>query len=102
MFAEQWHNLKKYCNNLGIKIIGDIPIYVSFNSADAWAHPEIFDLDPETGKPHDVAGVPPDYFSPKGQLWGNPLYRWRDTAGALSEATITWWGGASPSGELVC
>ncbi len=58
-----------------IRIIGDIPIFVAHDSADVWSHPELFYLD-QTGQPEFVAGVPPDYFSPTGQLWGNPLYRW--------------------------
>ena len=68
-FFRQWSELKKYTNAKHIQIIGDIPIYVSHNSVDVWAHPEQFKLDPETGEPIDVAGVPPDYFSETGQLW---------------------------------
>ena len=74
-FYEQWYQLKAYANNKGIKIIGDIPIYVSMDSTDAWAHPELFQLD-EKNVPLAVAGCPPDGFSATGQLWGNPLYRW--------------------------
>ena len=74
-FFRQWAALKEYVNGLGVKIIGDIPIYVSLDSADVWAEREQFLLDPE-GKPAKVAGVPPDYFSAEGQLWGNPLYDW--------------------------
>lgn len=74
-FYEQWEKLKTYVNDLGIQIIGDIPIYVSFDSADAWANPQLFQFD-EDRKPLGVAGCPPDYFSPTGQLWGNPLYDW--------------------------
>ena len=74
-FFTQWAALKKHVNDLGIKIIGDIPIYVSLNSADVWAEREQFLLD-EEGVPSKVAGVPPDYFSEEGQLWGNPLYNW--------------------------
>ena len=74
-FFTQWAALKQYVNGLGIKIIGDIPIYVSLDSADVWAEREQFLLDQE-GKPSEVAGVPPDYFSAEGQLWGNPLYNW--------------------------
>ncbi len=74
-FALQWGKLKKYANDNGIEIIGDIPIYVAFDSADAWAHPEMFQLDGEL-LPVAVAGCPPDSFSETGQLWGNPLYRW--------------------------
>jgi 4-alpha-glucanotransferase len=74
-FFRQWEKLKAHCSRLGISIMGDIPIYVAHDSADVWAHPELFRLD-EQGKPSAVAGVPPDYFSATGQLWGNPLYRW--------------------------
>lgn len=74
-FFEQWYQLKVYANSKGIQIIGDIPIYVAMDSADAWAHPELFQLD-EKNVPIAVAGCPPDGFSATGQLWGNPLYRW--------------------------
>ena len=74
-FFEQWTMLKDYANRQGIRIIGDIPIYVAMDSADAWAHPELFQLD-ESNVPLAVAGCPPDGFSADGQLWGNPLYRW--------------------------
>ena len=74
-FIEQWRDLKAYANSKNIKIIGDIPIYVSMDSADAWAHPELFQLD-QNNVPTAVAGCPPDGFSATGQLWGNPLYRW--------------------------
>ena len=76
LFAKQWEELKTYANDKGIKIIGDIPIYVAFDSADTWSHPELFELD-EKGFPTVVAGVPPDAFSETGQLWGNPIYRWK-------------------------
>ena len=74
-FALEWHELKKYANKKGIEIVGDIPIYVAFDSADAWARPELFEFDEEL-HPLAVAGCPPDAFSDDGQLWGNPLYRW--------------------------
>lgn len=74
-FYEQWMKLKSYANSKGIQIIGDIPIYVAMDSADAWAHPELFQLD-QDNVPLAVAGCPPDGFSATGQLWGNPLYRW--------------------------
>lgn len=74
-FFEQWNSLKEYANNKGIKIIGDIPIYVAYDSADTWANKELFKFD-EAGKPIAVAGCPPDSFSATGQLWGNPLYDW--------------------------
>lgn len=74
-FAKQWLSLKEYANKQGIKIVGDIPIYVAFDSSDAWANPELFDLN-EENIPNKVAGCPPDPFAVTGQLWGNPLYRW--------------------------
>lgn len=76
LFATQWKALKAYANKKGIQIVGDIPIYVALDSADTWAHPELFQLD-ATGHPTAVAGCPPDAFSETGQLWGNPLYRWK-------------------------
>ena len=75
LFRRQWSALKKYCNDRGLKLFGDMPIYVAEDSADTWTHPEIFQLD-KNPIPERVAGVPPDYFSEDGQLWGNPLYRW--------------------------
>ena len=74
-FQEQWKKLKDYANSRGVRIIGDIPIYVAFDSADSWFHPELFQFN-EDREPDFVAGCPPDGFSPTGQLWGNPLYRW--------------------------
>jgi len=85
-FFRQWAELKAYVNGLGIKIIGDIPIYVSLDSADVWAEREQFLLD-EEGRPAKVAGVPPDYFSAEGQLWGNPLYNWA----AMKADGFGWW-----------
>ena len=75
IFFTEWGRLKAYANEKGIQIIGDIPIFVSMDSADVWANKELFYLD-EKGYPLSVAGVPPDYFSAAGQLWGNPLYAW--------------------------
>lgn len=75
LFFQQWNALHEYAQENGIRIIGDIPIFVAHDSADVWAHPELFYLD-KAGNPEVVAGVPPDYFSPTGQKWGNPLYRW--------------------------
>lgn len=75
IFYEQWMKLKIYANKKGIEIIGDIPIYVAYDSADTWGNPELFQLD-ANGKPTGVAGCPPDAFAVTGQLWGNPLYRW--------------------------
>ena len=77
LFYTQWSETKSKINELGIKIIGDMPIYVSRDSVDVWASPELFDIDKETYKPACVAGCPPDYFSEDGQLWGNPLYDWK-------------------------
>lgn len=76
-FTRQWKALKSYCNQLGLKIIGDIPLYVAADSADVWANPQLFRLG-EDLRPLKVAGVPPDYFSAKGQLWGNPVYDWKE------------------------
>lgn len=75
LFDVQWKELKSYANERGIEIVGDIPIYVAFDSADTWANPHLFQMDP-SGLPTGVAGCPPDYFSKTGQLWGNPLYDW--------------------------
>ena len=86
ILIQQWLSLKRYCNQKGIHIIGDIPIYIDYDSVDLWAHQEIFKLD-ENKRPYVVAGVPPDYFSETGQLWGNPLYRW-DT---LKANGFDWW-----------
>ena len=86
LFFKQWLSLKHYCNRRGIQIIGDIPFYVSYDSADVWAHPELFKLT-STKKPRAVAGVPPDYFSRTGQLWGNPVYDWK----ALRKTGYYWW-----------
>lgn len=77
LFFEQWFALKAYANERGIRIVGDIPIFVSLDSADVWSHKKMFRLD-EEGYPVVVAGVPPDYFSETGQLWGNPLYDWKE------------------------
>lgn len=85
-FHEQWMKLKAYANENGIKIIGDIPIYVAMDSADTWAHPELFQLD-EENVPTAVAGCPPDGFSATGQLWGNPLYRWD----VMEKEGFGWW-----------
>lgn len=86
LFFRQWRPLKAYANERGIRIIGDIPIFVAYDSAEVWARPELFHLD-EEGRPTVVAGVPPDYFSATGQLWGNPLYRWE----ALKASGYQWW-----------
>lgn len=75
LFDRQWHRMRAVARERGLSFIGDIPIFVAHDSADVWARPELFFLD-EQGRPTTVAGVPPDYFSATGQLWGNPLYRW--------------------------
>jgi len=85
-FHEQWMEIKNYANAKNIKIIGDIPYYTAYDSSDAWAWPELFELD-ENGKPFRVAGVPPDYFSEDGQLWGNPLYLWE----YMKQDGYSWW-----------
>lgn len=85
-FTKQWQKLKAFANERGISIIGDIPIYVAFDSADAWANPELFQFD-ENSEPTAVAGCPPDAFSATGQLWGNPLYNWEYHA----STGFAWW-----------
>ncbi len=85
-FSRQWKKLKKYANKKGIEIIGDIPIYVAFDSADTWANPELFQLD-DGGLPIAVAGCPPDCFCATGQLWGNPLYDWNHH----KQTKYAWW-----------
>lgn len=86
LFFRQWRALKAYANGHGIMLFGDMPIYVAMDSSDTWAHPEAFQLDIDL-KPLGVAGVPPDYFSRTGQLWGNPLYDWK----ALRKTGYRWW-----------
>jgi 4-alpha-glucanotransferase len=85
-FFQQWEHLKAYCQQRGIRFMGDVPIYVAHDSADVWAHPELFHLD-DQGRPAVVSGVPPDYFSATGQLWGNPIYRWD----LLAASGYKWW-----------
>jgi 4-alpha-glucanotransferase len=85
-FYTQWMDLKKYANEKKIRVIGDIPIFVDHNSADVWANPKYFEVD-EKGNRVLVAGVPPDYFSKTGQLWGNPLYKWK----VLEKESFSWW-----------
>ncbi len=86
LFARQWAQLKRYANERGIALIGDVPIFMGHDSADVWSHRELFRLD-ERGLPTVVAGVPPDYFSPTGQLWGNPHYRWD----VMRQDGYAWW-----------
>jgi 4-alpha-glucanotransferase len=85
-FFQQWEQLKAYCQQRGIRFMGDLPIYVAHDSADVWAHPDLFYLD-DQGRPTVVSGVPPDYFSATGQLWGNPIYRWN----LLAASGYQWW-----------
>ena len=86
-FFCQWSDLRRYANQRGIQIIGDISFYVAHDSADVWANPENFCLDQQTGKPALMAGTPPDYFSATGQLWGNPVYNWAH----LQHDNFKWW-----------
>lgn len=86
LFFDQWLKLKDYANNRGVRIIGDIPIYVSYDSADVWANSHLFKLD-QDGNPTVVAGVPPDYFSATGQRWGNPIYEWEK----MANNGFAWW-----------
>lgn len=86
LFFKQWLSLADYANSRGVKIVGDVPIFVAHDSADVWANRELFHLDGE-GRPTRVAGVPPDYFSETGQLWGNPLYDWQ----VMREQGYRWW-----------
>lgn len=86
LFFAQWAALKEHCNGLGVRLIGDLPIYVAHDSAEVWAHPELFRLDEQLG-PEVVAGVPPDFFSATGQRWGNPIYRWE----RMRERGFAWW-----------
>ncbi len=86
-FSRQWSDLRSYANQHGIYIVGDIPIYVAHDSSDVWSRPENFSLDARTGEPAMMAGVPPDYFSATGQLWGNPTYNW----GQLKKTQFAWW-----------
>lgn len=86
LFSKQWDALRAYCRKHGLRLMGDIPIYVSHDSSDVWAHPDLFLLD-EHGRSTVVAGVPPDYFSETGQLWGNPIYNWE----AMKKDGFEWW-----------
>ncbi len=86
VFACQWQGLHEYARRCGIRLFGDLPIYVTYDSADVWSAPSLFQLDARK-KPTHVAGVPPDYFSRAGQLWGNPLYRWQE----LKRRGFDWW-----------
>lgn len=85
-FSKQWHSLKSYCNGINISLFGDMPFYISYDSADVWAHREIFSLD-DSANMTGVAGVPPDYFNADGQLWGMPVFRWD----VLKKQEYKWW-----------
>lgn len=87
LFFGQWQGVRAKARERGVEIIGDAPIFVAADSADVWAHPELFEIDQHTGRVYNVAGVPPDYFSADGQLWGNPLYNW----GKHAETGFAWW-----------
>ncbi len=87
LFQRQWHTLRTYANGKGIRVIGDIPIFVALDSADVWANQGQFSINPITSHPDWVAGVPPDYFSPTGQRWGNPTFNWR----AMIDDGFAWW-----------
>ncbi len=91
LFFDQWQRVHDYADKKGIRIIGDLPIYVGLDSADVWANQAIFELDPTTCQPINVAGVPPDYFSKNGQRWGNPLYRWNTKSAAVKKQLHDWW-----------
>jgi malto-oligosyltrehalose synthase/4-alpha-glucanotransferase len=86
LFSRQWQKLKAYCNNANIQLLGDLPIYVSYDSVDVWANPDIFSVD-KAGKLTAVAGVPPDFFSESGQLWGMPVFKWD----VLKKQNYSWW-----------
>ena len=91
LFLDQWNTLRSKARKQQIAIIGDLPIYVGLDSVDVWANQEIFQLDPESCRPTHIAGVPPDYFSATGQLWGNPLYRWNTRHPDVRDHLYRWW-----------
>ncbi|MGI6655494.1 MAG: 4-alpha-glucanotransferase [Desulfobulbus sp.] len=91
LFFEQWQEMRAYADSRGVQLIGDLPIYVALDSADVWANQSLFQLHPQTGRPLAVAGVPPDYFSDDGQLWGNPLYCWNTPDAAIRDQLWRWW-----------
>ncbi len=90
-FFRQWQLLRQYAAKQEIYLIGDLPIYVSYDSVDVWAHQEIFSLDRNTLRPTKVSGVPPDYFSETGQRWGNPLYEWQNSDAGVQDQLLNWW-----------
>lgn len=87
IFFKQWFEIKEYANSLGIAVIGDMPIYVAMDSVDVWSNLPLFEIDKKTLTAKKVAGVPPDYFSENGQLWGNPIYNWK----AMKKDGYSWW-----------
>ncbi|MBR4394447.1 MAG: 4-alpha-glucanotransferase, partial [Oscillospiraceae bacterium] len=87
IFYKQWQKTKEEINSVGVEILGDMPIYVSMDSSDVWGNTKLFEIDEKTFVPKRVAGVPPDYFSKTGQLWGNPLYDWA----AMEKDGYSWW-----------
>lgn len=91
MFFSQWRRMHGYAAEKGIRIIGDLPVYVGMDSVDVWANQNIFELRKKSRLPARIAGVPPDYFSSTGQLWGNPLYRWNTRKGAVKDQLYDWW-----------
>ncbi len=86
LFHRQWHEIRRYANERGVRVVGDLPIFVAYDSADVWAHRQLFRLD-ETGRPTEVAGAPPDAFTADGQFWGNPVYDWQRNA----QSGFAWW-----------
>jgi len=90
-FFSQWQQLRKMANDKNIQLVGDIPIYVGWDSVDVWANQSIFELNKKTHRPINVAGVPPDYFSKTGQRWGNPLYQWNNSNKQVSKQLYSWW-----------
>lgn len=91
IFCKQWQELHSYAKKQGIALVGDLPIYVAHDSVDVWTNQDIFALDPISGQPIAVAGVPPDYFSATGQRWGNPLYRWNSNDKVVQNQIVDWW-----------
>ncbi len=91
IFFRQWQEMRAYAAKLGIALFGDLPIYVGYDSADVWAHQEIFSLDRKSLRPLQVSGVPPDYFSETGQRWGNPLYDWQNSSPKIQADLLDWW-----------
>lgn len=91
IFAKQWVQLQQKAKERNIRLVGDLPIYVGWDSADVWANQDIFELNPKTHAPINVAGVPPDYFSKTGQRWGNPLYRWNSKNNSVKKKLHQWW-----------